>query len=258
MLYFISRKQMIVPFKQLMKIRDHNKLYSFVYMTTNNINGKIYIGVHTSNKLHDSYLGGGTYINKAIKKYGRSNFTRVILKFTLTKKEALQIERHIVNENFICDTRNYNIKVGGQPGVVLSAESRKKMSVASKKQISLLSSEEISKRMSHMGKKNHWSTERKAEWQNKLSVVLKNSEKSKHANAKIYNNLSPEKKLSRNKLISEHKKDLYKNMSHEDKVNRLKKATEASKRKIQCEYCSKEINTGNYARWHGKNCKVKK
>lgn len=112
--------------------------------------------------------------------------------------------------------------------------------------------------MSHMGKKNHWSTERKAEWQNKLSVVLKNSEKSKHANAKIYNNLSPEKKLSRNKLISEHKKDLYKNMSHEDKVNRLKKATEASKRKIQCEYCSKEINTGNYARWHGKNCKVKK
>lgn len=241
-----------------MKIRDHDKLYSFVYMTTNNINDKIYIGVHTTNKLHDSYLGSGTYIIKAIKKYGRSNFTRVILKFTLTKKEALLIEKNIVNENFIYDSRNYNIKIGGQPGVILSDESRAKITMATRKRMSLLSSEEKSKMMSHMGKKGHWSIERKLAWRTKLSVILKNSEKSKIANANIYHNLSPEKKICRNKLISDRKKEFYKNMSHADKVNGLLKATEASKRKIQCEYCSKISNTGNYARWHGKNCKVKK
>ena len=256
LIYFVKRK-MFIPFKHLKPIRDHNKLYSFVYMTTNNINGKIYIGVHTTNNIYDSYLGGGTYINKAIKKYGRKNFTREILKFTLTKKQALQIEKYIVNNIFIADSRNYNIKVGGQAGVVLTDESRKKMSESSKKRMLLFSKESLSNIMSNIAKKDHWTKEKKECWQNKLSVALKNSERSKIANSNIYNNLSTEKKIQRNKLISERKKEFYKNMQHEDKVNSLKSATEASKRKIQCEYCGKISNTGNYARWHGKNCRKK-
>lgn len=48
-----------------------------VYCTVNLINGKKYIGSHIHND--DSYLGSGTNIKKAIKKYGRENFKRYIL-----------------------------------------------------------------------------------------------------------------------------------------------------------------------------------
>ena len=47
----------------------------------------------------------------------------------------------------------------------------------------------------------------------------------------------------------------------EAKVNaareNTKKRTEASKKRITCSHCGKDANTGNYARWHGDNCKHK-
>jgi predicted DNA-binding transcriptional regulator AlpA len=48
-----------------------------VYLTTNLVNGKKYIGSHHSS--NDDYLGSGVLISKAIKKYGKSNFERIIL-----------------------------------------------------------------------------------------------------------------------------------------------------------------------------------
>ena len=59
------------------------KPIGFVYLTTNIINGKIYVGQHIlsdNKKWNATYLGSGTLIEKAIKKYGRENFKRKILK----------------------------------------------------------------------------------------------------------------------------------------------------------------------------------
>lgn len=39
--------------------------YNFVYKTTNNINGRYYVGVHTTDKLNDGYLGSGNAILKS-------------------------------------------------------------------------------------------------------------------------------------------------------------------------------------------------
>jgi hypothetical protein len=50
---------------------------SIIYCTTNKINGKKYIGSHNKRKLN--YLGSGTDLKQAIKKYGKENFTRQIL-----------------------------------------------------------------------------------------------------------------------------------------------------------------------------------
>lgn len=52
----------------------------FLYKTTNLVNKKYYIGVHAGNVLDESYLGSGRLIKYAIKKYGRNNFKREILK----------------------------------------------------------------------------------------------------------------------------------------------------------------------------------
>ena len=59
------------------------KPIGFVYLTTNIVNGKIYVGQFTFKKdkrLNAIYLGSGTVIEQAIKKYGRKNFKRRILK----------------------------------------------------------------------------------------------------------------------------------------------------------------------------------
>ena len=48
--------------------------YSFIYKTTNLINGKIYIGQHTTDNINDRYLGSGVYFLRAVKKYGKKNF----------------------------------------------------------------------------------------------------------------------------------------------------------------------------------------
>ena len=49
-----------------------------VYMTTNLVNGKRYIGSHCGDP-DSNYLGSGINLTHAIKKYGKENFERVVL-----------------------------------------------------------------------------------------------------------------------------------------------------------------------------------
>lgn len=56
-----------------------------VYKTTNLINGKIYIGQSIYN--NESYLGSGNLIFLDIKKYGRENFKKEILKECKNKNQ---------------------------------------------------------------------------------------------------------------------------------------------------------------------------
>ena len=52
---------------------------AYVYITTNIINGKKYIGSSRKNTVDPQYYGSGRKIKNAIKKYGIENFTREIL-----------------------------------------------------------------------------------------------------------------------------------------------------------------------------------
>lgn len=83
---------------------------SIVYKTVNTINDKYYIGVHT--KDDPEYLGSGTHLKRAIKKYGRDNFTRTVI-FEGTTEECLNLEKMLVNSNFIKKQTNYNLTEGG-------------------------------------------------------------------------------------------------------------------------------------------------
>lgn len=99
-----------------------------VYLTTNKINNKIYIGVHKTENpdKFDGYLGCGAYINKpssyqnnttpflsAVMKYGPSKFVRKTLKVFDNLQDALDLERWLVDEEFIARTDTYNITIGG-------------------------------------------------------------------------------------------------------------------------------------------------
>jgi hypothetical protein len=65
------------------------KEFNFIYITTNLINGKQYIGDHSTNNLNDNYLGSGRpYLKRALSEYGKENFKREIIEFFDTKEEA--------------------------------------------------------------------------------------------------------------------------------------------------------------------------
>jgi hypothetical protein len=89
------------------------KKYYTVYKTTNLINNKIYIGVHSTNNLNDSYLGSGKNFLKALKEYGKENFKKEILFIFDNKKEMLEKEKELVNKEFILNENTYNIILGG-------------------------------------------------------------------------------------------------------------------------------------------------
>lgn len=87
----------------------------FIYKTTNKINGKYYFGAHSTNKIDDKYLGSGKLLEKAIKKYGKDNFSREIICFCENVDDLYAIEKEIISEhldNELC----YNINSGGKGG----------------------------------------------------------------------------------------------------------------------------------------------
>ena len=87
-----------------------------IYKTTNQINGKIYVGKHKCNHLRCSYLGSGKHLRNAITKYGKENFTREILRVCQTEQEMNEFEREIVTEEFYSRDDTYNACLGGQDG----------------------------------------------------------------------------------------------------------------------------------------------
>ena len=90
-------------------------MYHFTYQTTNLINGKYYIGVHSTDNLEDGYIGSGKFLKKAIKKYGKSFFNFTILCFFDTAKEAYDEEEFLLHDIWKLN-ENYNARNGGLGG----------------------------------------------------------------------------------------------------------------------------------------------
>ena len=116
-----------------MKKLNKEYKYIFIYAITNKINDKQYIGFHVTNDLNDGYMGSGIAIKGAYKKYGIENFDKEILEncneLNWSKKEIYWIKK--------LDTlvpNGYNLTLGGEGtlGLILSKESRKKISISRK------------------------------------------------------------------------------------------------------------------------------
>jgi len=91
-------------------------MFYYLYEVKNNLNGKIYVGVHKTNNLNDGYMGSGKVITRAIKKNGVENFTKVILE-TFENSEAMYArEKEIVTDEFLCREDVYNLRRGGSGG----------------------------------------------------------------------------------------------------------------------------------------------
>ena len=90
-------------------------MYGYIYLTTNLINGKKYIGQHRSDIFEpDKYLGSGSNLLNALNKYGKENFSQILLEECNSEKELNEKEIYYIDEyNAVEDDNFYNLCRGG-------------------------------------------------------------------------------------------------------------------------------------------------
>lgn len=105
----------------------------YVYLTTNLITDKKYVGSHKGSE-KDSYLGSGKLLLNSLKKHGRNNFKKEILEVALTKEEAFHLEEKYIKIHDTLYPKGYNLSPKGGLGVpnCFSEESKEKISNSNK------------------------------------------------------------------------------------------------------------------------------
>lgn len=140
-----------------------NSIYGYIYLTTNLINEKKYIGQHKGTQLDNSYFGSGSLILKALKKYGKSNFKCEILDIAYSKEELDSKEIYWISYyDAIQSETYYNLARGGviagrEFGHEVSESTREKLRKANLgKHLSLETRQKVSasNKGKHCGEKN--------------------------------------------------------------------------------------------------------
>lgn len=103
--------------------------YGFIYITTNNVNGKKYIGQKSYNQKNwKTYLGSGIVLNRAIKRHGKENFSREIIEECKTKEDLDQREKYWISYYDAVNSEDfYNIALGGDGGNTIAGYSEEQL-----------------------------------------------------------------------------------------------------------------------------------
>lgn len=133
-----------------------------IYLTVNRINGKVYVGQTSINK--NGYIGSGKLLKRAIKKYGKDNFTRTILRSDIHSLKELNLWEDFYIRLF--GSRNleigYNIVPGGSKGgFAHSKEAIEKIRARSNQEDNKLRIKEIQKIAAVSRKGTHHNKEAK-------------------------------------------------------------------------------------------------
>lgn len=92
-------------------------MFGYIYITTNLINGKKYIGKRSKPEFDKNYIGSGKLLKRAIKKYGKENFRCEIIKWCNTENELNLSEKYYIQKyDAQRNSMFYNISSGGDWG----------------------------------------------------------------------------------------------------------------------------------------------
>jgi hypothetical protein len=78
------------------------------------VNGKFYIGKHTTKNLDDSYSGSNRHLKNAIAKYGAANFVMFSLRYCSTSEKAYAYEERLISKELMESDKCYNHQGGGK------------------------------------------------------------------------------------------------------------------------------------------------
>jgi len=92
------------------------KKYHYIYKTTNNLNGKYYIGMHSTHNLEDGYMGSGKRLWSSMNYHGKDNHSVEILEFCDSREELRKRESEMVTNDLLKEDLCLNLKVGGEGG----------------------------------------------------------------------------------------------------------------------------------------------
>lgn len=112
--------------------------YGFIYMTTNLVNQRRYIGKKKYDKhgTWKTYLGSGTTLKRAVAKYGAENFRRDILDIAYSSDELNTKEQYWIDQyNAVSDRSFYNIAPGGDGGNVRAGYTQEEYEKSESKRI---------------------------------------------------------------------------------------------------------------------------
>lgn len=193
--------------------------YHYVYIITNKINHKFYIGKHSTNNLDDDYMGSGSTITKAIQKYGVENFTKRILCFCDSADDAYKVEEFLVTDNLIKRDDCYNMKTGGGQHIIYSEESKAKMRIP-----------------------------KSEECKRKLSIIFKGSTRPEEVKLKISQNHGHWNKGRTNVYSEETKRKMSK--SHKGKIMTTRGKPKQKFKWITPTGEIKEMNKSNVIQYH--------
>ena len=87
-------------------------MFHLLYKITNKVNGRFYVGIHSTCNRDDGYLGSGKRIKNEILKYGTQNFVKEIIAEFTNREELLLAEMDLVNEELLSDPKCLNLKRG--------------------------------------------------------------------------------------------------------------------------------------------------
>ena len=148
----------------------------YIYKITNLVNNKQYIGqrLYNGDPLTDTmYMGSGTAIKAAIKKYGKENFTKeILLDHIADQDNANHLEQLFIERYSTLVPNGYNLTTGGKQQCIFSDETKSKM-MGRKNWLGKHHTSETRLKMSDAGKGKNFSVGHRK----KLSEALKGSNK---------------------------------------------------------------------------------
>lgn len=136
--------------------------YGYIYITTNLINGKRYIGKRARKSQEHTYFGSGTLINRAIEKYGIENFRCDVIRWCYSKDECNRMEKYYIKFYDAIKSDNfYNVAEGGIGGNTYAGKSEDEIKEISKKISKGLSGSNNGNKGQYKGPRNpmygkHW------------------------------------------------------------------------------------------------------
>jgi group I intron endonuclease len=120
-----------------MLLKINTEPYGYIYLITNKINGKGYVGQsinHLNSSRWSSHIKGkqNTAISRAIKKYGKENFYFDIIDITAENQDELNSLEIYYIQKLNTFGFGYNMTTGGNYGQ-RSEETKRRQSVANTK-----------------------------------------------------------------------------------------------------------------------------
>ena len=230
--------------------------YHIVYITTNLINNKQYVGDHSTYNINDKYLGSGLNIKKAIKKYGRQSFKKEILEIFDTKLNAFNAqEKYIIKYNTLSPNGyNLSIKGGLQVSGSMSNESKLKYSLTRKGKKPTPEAKEARRK----GLLGHSVSEKVRENTRNINLGKHLSKETIEKFKKSKLNMSSElrKKISENTKLAMARPEVKLKVSNAAK-GRVPWNKGIKLNKTKCIYCNKNYSKVFYDKYHINNCKYK-